>query len=236
MAFAVPIAALMLLLGFGLLVLRFRVVGRIEEPLCVLPVPGPMDRRAALVVAVFVACVALWLTEPLHGVPAGVTALGASAALFGSGLLGRADLAAIDWSTLLLIAGGIVLGRLLEVSGLLEVMANGLDVQAIAPLTLTLLVVSTSALLSALMSNTATATMLIPLASTFAPSPTMAVLIAIGCSLGCPFVVSTPPNAMVYGAGARSSDLLVIGLPLMLLGCAVVSSTGVAVLEAFGIR
>lgn len=58
-----------------------------------------------------------------------------------------------------------------------------------------------SALLSALMSNTATVTMLIPLAANLDPNPSTAVLIAIAASLGAPFVISTPPNAMVYGEG-----------------------------------
>ncbi len=58
-----------------------------------------------------------------------------------------------------------------------------------------------SALLSALMSNTAAVTMLIPLAAGVAPAPSTAILVAISASLGIPFVISTPPNAMVYGEG-----------------------------------
>jgi sodium-dependent dicarboxylate transporter 2/3/5 len=136
----------------------------------------------------------------------------------------------------LLIAGGIVLGRLLEVSGLVGAVAAAIDWHAIAPITRTLAVIFASAFLSSLMSNTATATMLIPLASTFDPSSATPVLVAIGCSVGFPFVISTPPNAMVYGEGARSRDLLALGLPLMFLGCLLVSLTGGAVLSAFGIR
>ena len=146
------------------------------------------------------------------------------------------DLGRLDWSTLLLIAGGIVLGRLLETSGLVDQVAGAIDWQALDPLARTVAVVFASALLSSLMSNTATATMLIPLAASIDPSPATPVLIAIGCSFGFPFVVSTPPNSMVAGAGARSSDLLALGLPLMLLGVLLVSLTGGAVLSAFGIR
>ncbi len=86
------------------------------------------------------------------------------------------------------------------------------------------------------MSNTAAATMLIPLAASLDPSPSTAVLIAVAASLGIPFVVSTPPNAMVYGeGGVRSTDLLVPGLLLMVLGVVLVSVTGPFVLRLMGI-
>jgi sodium-dependent dicarboxylate transporter 2/3/5 len=156
--------------------------------------------------------------------------------LFGSGLLAREDLGRLDWSTLLLIAGGIALGRLLEVSGVVDALAGAVDWGALAPFTRTFALVLASASLSALMSNTAAATMLVPLASTIEPSAAAPILVAMGCSLGFPFVISTPPNAMVHGRGARSRDLFALGLPLMLFGCLLVSLTGAAVLAAFGIR
>ncbi len=236
MAFATPLAALMLAAGFGLLIVRQRISGRFEAPVPTLAEPAGRERRTRSVVAVFLACAILWLTEPLHGVPASVTALGAAALLFGSGLLAREDLGRLNWSTLILIAGGIVLGRLLEVSGLVEALAGSIDWSAVPAWTRTFVLVFASALLSSLMSNTATASLLIPLAASFDPSPATVVLIAIGCSLGFPFVISTPPNAMVHGEGARSSDLLVVGLPLMVLGCLLVSLTGGPVLASFGIR
>ena len=42
---------------------------------------------------------------------------------------------------------------------------------------------------------------LIPIAISISPSPATAVLVALGASMGVPFVISTPPNAMVYGEG-----------------------------------
>jgi sodium-dependent dicarboxylate transporter 2/3/5 len=236
MGFALPLAALMLLAGLALLALRLRFSGRFEAPTATLAAPAGSERRIPSVVAVFAACAVLWLTEPLHGVPASVTALGAAALLFGSGLLARDDLGRLDWSTLILIAGGIVLGRLLEASGLVEALAGAVDWSAVPGWTRTFALVFSSALLSAVMSNTATATVLIPLAASLDPAPAVAVLIAIGCSLGFPFVISTPPNAMVHGEGARSSDLLFVGLPSMLLGSLLVSLTGGPVLASFGIR
>ncbi|MBA3239914.1 MAG: anion permease [Acidobacteria bacterium] len=65
----------------------------------------------------------MWLSEPLHGVSAAIISLAVTAILFGSGLLDRHDISRIDWSTLLLIAGGITLGNLLEQSGVVKAAA-----------------------------------------------------------------------------------------------------------------
>lgn len=233
MAFALPLVGLLLAAGFALIAARYRVSGHFTAPIQRTEA-SVSSRWRALVVAIFAACVVLWLSEPFHGVPASLTALGAAAVLFGFGVLSRADWGRLDWSTLSLIAGGILLGRLLEASGLVLEFARNVDWYAYTPLTRTLAMVFASALLSALMSNTATAAMLIPLASALDSSAAAPVLVAIGCSLGFPFVISTPPNAMVYGAGVKSSELALLGLPLMLLGCALVGLTGAAILAAFG--
>lgn len=93
-----------------------------------------------------------------------------------------------------------------------------------------------SASLSALMSNTAAVTMLVPLAAGIDPAPSTAILIAIAASLGIPFAISTPPNAMIYGEGGITfSDLAVPGLVLMILGCIIVTFTGPFVLRLIGI-
>lgn len=199
-AFALPLAVGLIAAGVLILALRYRVRGAIRLPDSP---PRPLSRDARVVVAVFLLTAGAWLTEPLHGAPPALVALAATSVLFGTGLLERQDLSRLDWSTLLLIAGGIGLGNLLEKSGL--------------------------------MSNTATVTMLIPLAASLDPST--AILIAVAASLGAPFVISTPPNAMVYGeGGVRPSDLLLPGLVLMILGCLVVGLTGPYVLNLVGVN
>jgi sodium-dependent dicarboxylate transporter 2/3/5 len=178
----------------------------------------------------------LWLTEPLHGVPAAVVAMGAAASLFLAGLLKKDDISRIDWSTLLLIAGGITLGRLLEASGLVHAAAANLTLAEMNPYLAIFILCFASALLSALMSNTATAVLLIPLATAFMPQPSTAILIAVAASFGMPFIISTPQNAMAHGeGGVRSTDLLYPGLVIMFLGCVLVSLTGRAVLNLAGI-
>jgi len=237
MTFALPLTVGLLLVGFVFLNWR---VGKEKPPHWRPTIENSSDERGRKgrigLIIVFAAAVLLWLSEPLHGIPAAVVALGAAASLFVFRLLGKRDLARIDWSTLLLIAGGITLGRLLEASELVSSAAAALSLAEMHPGLTLFIFCFASATLSALMSNTATAVLLIPLASLLMPQPSTAILIAISASFGMPFVISTPPNAMAHGEGGlRTSDLLYLGLIQMLLGCAVVSLTGRTVLNFVGI-
>ena len=185
---------------------------------------------------IFAGTILLWLTEPLHGIPAAVIALGSAALIFLAGVLTKKDLTRIDWSTLLLIAGGITLGRLLEQSALIKTASANVPFADFHPMFGLFLLCLTSAMLAALMSNTATTVLLIPLAMTLIPAPSTAILIAVSASFGIPFVISTPPNAMVFGqGGVKFGDLFWPGIVLMVAGCFLVSLTGQSVLNFVGI-
>lgn len=147
------------------------------------------------------------------------------------------DLAKIDWSTLILIAGGLTIGELIERSGLANAATTIVDWNALPhAMTLAAFVLAT-AILSALASNTAAAALLIPIATSIVPGPATAILLAIGASLGAPFIISTPPNAIAYGEGGlRTRDLLIPGMIIMLGGCILVAITGPAVLAWLGIK
>jgi sodium-dependent dicarboxylate transporter 2/3/5 len=233
MSFALPLAALMTMAALAAVAWWFRVGGTLAGhgggPV------SPSGRGRALI-ALFGVTIALWLTESLHGSAAWKVALASTAVLVAGGFLRPADWLRIDWSTLLLVAGGIVLGRLLEQAGVVPLLAAvALPDSLPAGLRLAALC-GASALLSSLMSNTATAALLIPLAVTLSPSPAAPVLVALAASMGVPFVISTPPNAMAFGEGGlRTKDLLVPGLVLMLGGVALVAFAGPHVLDRLGV-
>lgn len=233
MSFALPLVLGMLLLAYVLLGLLYRVGGTFEGRDLA---RGPRSRKATSVVVLFSVAVAAWISEPLHGLSAPLVALGVTLALFGSGLLEKRDLGALDWSTLGLIGGGISVGKLIERTGLFTQVTQLVDWTTLPPILWLGGLVLICALLSALMSNTATAALLVPLVMTLDASPTTAVIVAIAASFGMPFTISTPPNAMAYGAGGPTArDLLWIGLPLMLIGCALVTLTGPPVLRLLGL-
>lgn len=244
MVFALPLTVDLIIAGVLLISLRFYVSKSsgsenfISIPSNSLSEDDTNRQRKEVwaVLIIFLLTISAWLSEQLHGAPSGVVALAATVLLFGSGLLKREDLARIDWATLILIAGGITVGNLLEQTGLVRGLATAVPWGEVNYFVRIFLLCFASALLSALMSNTATATMLIPLAASLDSSPSTTILIAVSCSLGIPFVISTPPNAMVYGEGGlKTSDLLVPGLLLMIAGCVLISLTGRFVLNLVGI-
>jgi sodium-dependent dicarboxylate transporter 2/3/5 len=233
MALALPITLGMLLFGFLLIAGIHRVRGRFQP---IGRIPARLTVRGRGLLAVFALAATAWLTESVHGVPAPLVAIAVAAILFGGGWLAPVDLRRIDWSTMALIAGGLVLGYIVEHSGLLAVTAARVHWDEVSAPLRVLGLVGTAAFMSALMSNTASAAILIPFGLGLGAPHSIAVLIAIGSSFGMPFVISTPPNAMVYGRGGLDArDLLAIGLPIMLVGCLVVALTGPVLLRWFGL-
>lgn len=237
MFFALPLTVGLLVLLYVLLRWRAGPSGEtdlfsdIEEPVGVATGNG-----SRTFMFVMLTCVALWLSEPFHRVPAAAVSIGTAAALFLSGTLAKEDLRRIDWSTLLLIAGGITLGRLLETSGAIHSVATAIALAQMHSMLVIFALCLLSALLSALMSNTASVAMLIPLAGAMMPEPSIAVLVAISASFGMMFVISTPQNAMAHGEGGLpSSDLFYPGLVILIVGCLLVTLTGRLVLNLAGI-
>ena len=233
MTFSLPLALLMTALAVALLAWSGKLRGPVPFEL---PAAAALNGRGRALLAIFAVTIALWLTETFHGLPAWQIALGAFGVLFAARFLRWQDLPKLDWSTLLLVAGGICLGRLLEQSGFVRLVADLVPwAQFPGPARLAILC-SATALLSALMSNTAATAMLIPLAMSFDPSPATPVLVALSASMGVPFVVSTPANAMAFGEGGlRTKDLLLPGLLLMAVGVALVAFTGPTILDWLGV-
>jgi sodium-dependent dicarboxylate transporter 2/3/5 len=118
------------------------------------------------------------------------------------------EAARIDWGTILLFGGGIVLGSMLSETGLAEEMgtsiSEGLGVSTLFGITIVIVIVAV--LISETTSNTASAAIMVPIAISIAAAsdlnPTIPALAAIfGANYGFMLPVSTPPNAIVYSSG-----------------------------------
>jgi sodium-dependent dicarboxylate transporter 2/3/5 len=116
--------------------------------------------------------------------------------------------ARIDWGTILLFGGGIVLGTMLSETGLAEKIgtsiSDALGVSSIFGITIVIVVIAV--LISETTSNTASAAIMVPIAISIAAAagvnPTIPALAAIfGANYGFMLPVSTPPNAIVYSSG-----------------------------------
>jgi sodium-dependent dicarboxylate transporter 2/3/5 len=149
-------------------------------------------------------------------VPEAVVALLAALLLFvlptdlraGRFTIGWDDAVQIDWGTILLFGGGLSLGTLMFQTGVAKALGDAL-IQGIGIRSLwglTALAVGLGILLSETSSNTASASMLIPVVIALAKSAEVhpvppALGACLGASFGFMLPVSTPPNAIVYSSG-----------------------------------
>ncbi|MGH9870131.1 MAG: SLC13 family permease [Candidatus Polarisedimenticolia bacterium] len=114
----------------------------------------------------------------------------------------------VNWGIILLFGGGLSLGTLAEQTGLARWAGEWIRETGLAstPAGLLALCVGVTILVSEFASNTAAATLLVPVAIAAAQSlgfdpvrPALGVGLAATC--GFIFPVSTPPNAIVFGTG-----------------------------------
>ncbi|GAB3293649.1 SLC13 family permease [Pseudidiomarina andamanensis] len=130
-------------------------------------------------------------------------------------LLEWRDAVAIPWGILLLFAGGIALAQGFVSSGLSQIIGHGLVGLAGLPtwLLVFLLAISVS-LLTEVTSNTATATLLMPVLAAAAgalelPPELLMIPAAIACSCAFCLPVATPPNSIVFASERLTIKMMV---------------------------
>jgi sodium-dependent dicarboxylate transporter 2/3/5 len=168
---------------------------------------APLSGQGAWVLTVACVTVIIWVTEPWHGVRAAIAAMLPVTLFFATAVISREDVNSLDWDVLILIAGGLSLGYSLQVTGMDERLATLVAGDAPDVARLALLGFATLGL-GTFFSNTAIASMLMPVAVIAAGTATggldvtsYALTIALVASLSMALPVSTPPNAMAYASG-----------------------------------
>jgi sodium-dependent dicarboxylate transporter 2/3/5 len=147
--------------------------------------------------------------------------------------LGWNEAKRIDWGTILLFGGGLALGDLMFSTGLARWLGEKLVgiLHVHSTLGLVALFTGTAICLSEATSNTASATMIVPVAIAVSraagANPLGPALGAcLGASMGFMLPVSTPPNAIVYGSGCVPLiKMMKYGLLLDLIGFLVIVPT-----------
>lgn len=206
---------------------------------------GPLSRGEWTVLCVFLATALFWiLREPLAQweafvgyFPFWVRLHDTSIALCGAGLLFviPVDLKrrtfALDWETaqklpwgvLILFGGGLSLASAVSASGLATWICEQLPLD-IPPWGLVVLVTVTVIFLTEVTSNTATASVFLPLLGGIATGMGLdprflAVPAALAASCAFMLPVATPPNAIVFGSGqVRIAHMVKAGLLLNVIG------------------
>jgi sodium-dependent dicarboxylate transporter 2/3/5 len=201
------------------------------------------SRPATVIYATFAVTVLLWLSEPLHNVPAPVVAFLPVAVLLATRVFGIDDLKRLNWHVLWLVAGGIALGAGVAATGLDAWLIDLVDWSALSPVALIAGLVVLALAMSTVISNSATANLLIPLVVSLASSSVVdvapalaAVVLASACSLAMALPVSTPPNAIAYATGeVATADLAKVGAVVGVTGAVLVIWVAPPLWDALGV-
>ncbi len=184
--------------------------------------------KAVGLYVIFGATVLLWITENQHGIPSSMIAFLPVAALVTGRILTKNDIRNLPWDVLWLMAGGISLGVGMDKTGLASWMISGLDWSAMGYIILILVFALLAVAMSNFLSNTVTATLLMPLVISLHTSGVMGesfnllitgVVIAVACSLAMALPISTPPNAIAMSTGIiRTKDMAKTGVIIGVTG------------------
>lgn len=232
-------------LVFLLLLFAWLYLGKYAFPLKMKELPGGKDiilkERATLgrttfeekaVAVVFVVTATMWITREFiwkHIFPLltdGMIAIAAAIVLFSlptsrkhtSRILNWKDAKDIPWGVLLLFGGGLAIAKGFRDTGLSEWIGNQLYVlNEFHPL----IIISISTLLVLFLteftSNTATATMILPVLASLALSlwiHPFALMVPAAMAANCAFMmpVATPPNAIIFGTGKlKITEMIRVG-------------------------
>jgi sodium-dependent dicarboxylate transporter 2/3/5 len=144
----------------------------------------------------------------------------------------------IPWGLLILFAGGIAIANAFVQSGLADIIAA--ELAGLVQLPKWLLILSLClavTFLTEITSNTATASLLMPLLAATAVTTginPMLLMVPAALSASCAFMlpVATAPNAIVFGSGKiRIKDMARAGFVLNLLGALVIMSVSLLILD-----
>jgi sodium-dependent dicarboxylate transporter 2/3/5 len=229
MALGVPVAlGLVVAAWFFMLRLYPAATKEVELELGALPEPPLPGKRERIIVSVLsLLTVGLWMTSPLHGIHVAAISLIPIVGLTMSQVLGAAVVRGLPWDTLMLVAGGLSLGAAVVDTGLAARLASWLEFLTL--LNLDYLVFLALALvtvaLSNFMSNTATVSLILPVAVALVPGRELEMCLILGLSASCALLlpVSTPPNAIAFSTGEiQTRDLRPGGLLIGVLGPVVI--------------
>ncbi len=251
MAFAewmkIGLPVVLVLFPIAWLVLTWKLRGK-EAPLS-LPKPGPWKPSEIAVLTVFALTALAWITRkvPFGGWSSllgikkagdSTVALLAVVALFiipgdeeGESVLDWRTAVQIPWGLLLLFGGGIAIARAFKASGLSAVVGKLIAQNAsLHPFVLILAISLAVTFLTEITSNTATATVLMPILAAAGKSsgidPAL-LMIPAAISASCAFMlpVATPPNAIVFGTEQLSiRQMARAGFWINILGALAIST------------
>jgi len=178
-----------------------------------------INRR--IVVVTLIITILLWVTGSFFNIKVATVAAVPIVVLTLTRIISAKDIQALPWDTLLLVAGGLSLGIALQNTGLSDYYADKIVAMGLQPLAYVFIIAYFGMLLSNIMSNSALATLLVPLGLVVLPSmqKEISLIIAFATSTAMFLPVSTPPNAIAFSTGMlEQKDFRIGGLLMGILG------------------
>lgn len=228
MAVMVPYVIVMLLISWGLLLWMFPFKQKTIE----LKIEGARQRnwQSYVVYVTFALTILLWMFEKTTGINSNVVAMIPVGVFCVTGIITKEDLKEINWSVLWMVAGGFALGVALNSTGLAEHLVNSIPFGQWLPLAVLLVSGFLGYFLSNFISNTAAASLIVPILSAVGVGMgenldsmggvrTLLVGVALATSLAMLFPISTPPNALAHSTGlVTTKDMTKVGIIIGVIG------------------
>jgi solute carrier family 13 (sodium-dependent dicarboxylate transporter), member 2/3/5 len=225
MILAVPIVAVMLFVGWRILLILFPPA----SDRLILNLEGRFSRTPLALITYFVfgLTVLLWVTEKLHGIPASVVAFIPVAMLPALSVLDKKEIRNFPWEVLWLVAGGISIGASIKETGLADWMLTRIPLNSLGTTGAILAFGVLGYLVANLVSNTVTASILVPLVVGFSLTGNLGsseivqgvILVGVIVSFSMMLPISTPPNAIAMSSGLiQTGDMAKAGLLIGLVG------------------
>lgn len=184
---------------------------------------APNRPKAPLALLILVAMLFVLVADLM---PVALASLAAAMAMVLTGCLTMDDAyAAIDWKSIVLIAGMLPMSVALETVGLVDLVAQTLSnsLGGLGPLVIMAGLFLVTSVFTQVLSNTATAVLIGPIALATAQQlglqpQAFLMVVAIAASMAFASPVASPVNTLVMGAGNyRFSDYIKVGVPMILL-------------------
>ena len=203
---------------------------------------GPVSKEELVVLFIFLLSAVLWILSPtlkkvIPGINDTVIAMLATLLLFlipsnwkkGIFILDWKTAVKIPWDIVILFGGGFAVAKGFQVTGLAAFIADQLSALGSLHMIIFVTVVTLLVIfLTEITSNTATATLLVPIMGASAVAlgvhPFATIIPAVvAASFAFMLPVATPPNAVVFGSGAiRIKDMAKAGLWVNLIGTVII--------------
>ena len=191
-----------------------------------LTIDGSMKKepKTYIVIVTFFVTVLLWMTDKLTGINANTVALIPFAVFALTGVISTRDLKEMNWSVIWMVAGGFAIGTALNGSGLADNIMNLIPFGEWSPFLILVISGGICYFLSNLISNSATAALLMPIIAMVCSgmgdklnavggTAAMLISIAIAASSAMILPISTPPNALAFSTNmVKQNDMVKVGI------------------------